>query len=235
MSIKTQKQIWEEEHAKMTTLPSMASQKPNFGVMELVDYLGPQLGNTIVTIVDVGCGKGRNAVYLASKGCNVSAIDYIETAIEEAKNLASTNSVIERINFYLGNIDQIWPFDSNSFDMAIDSFASIDIETLEGRIICRNEMHRTLKPNGLALVLVVSANDEWEQELIKSHPGSESNSTYWPQNGKFQKNYDEQELKDFYTANRQFSIVEFRNLSKPAFKLGRNYTSSNLWLLLRKI
>lgn len=233
--IKAQKQIWEEEHSKMTTLPSMASHKPASGVIELVDYLGPQIGSKFENVIDIGCGKGRNAVYLASKGCHVSAIDYIKSALEEAKNLAISNSVADSIDFYLGNIDQTWPFISESFDLAIDSFASIDIETLKGRKACRDEMYRTLKPNGLALVLVVSVEDEWEQELIKSYPGPEPNSTYWPQNGKFQKNYSEQELKDFYTLDGQFDVIELRLLSKPAFKLNKHYTSSNYWLLLKKL
>jgi hypothetical protein len=81
------------------------------------------------------------------------------------------------------------------------------------------------------LVTVCSANDEWEKELIAKYPGAEPNSTIWPQNGKFQKDYDEAELRKFYKA---FEIVELRKISKPAFKLGRNGMATNFWLVLRK-
>ena len=128
-------------------------------------------------------------------------------------------------------VDIDWQIDDNFFDLAIDSFSSIDIETKLGRERCRDEMYRTLKPGGYALVTVCSAEDEWEKELIASHPGPEPNSTIWPQNGKFQKDYDETELREFY---KTFDIVELKRISKPAFKLGRDGTATNLWVVLRK-
>lgn len=93
------------------------------------------------------------------------------------------------------------------------------------------EMLRTLKPGGYALVNVCSADDEWEKELIANHPGPEPNSTIWPQNGKFQKDYTEEELRETY---EDFEIMELRKISKPAFKLGRDGIATNLWLVLRK-
>ena len=37
------------------------------------------------TILDIGCGSGDNAIYLASKGFKVTGLDYSKTGIEEAK------------------------------------------------------------------------------------------------------------------------------------------------------
>ena len=107
----------------------------------------------------------------------------------------------------------------------------IDIETKVGREKCRDEMYRTLKPGGYALATVCSIDDEWEKELIANYPGPEVNSTIWPQNGKFQKDYDEAELREFY---KMFDVVELQTISKPGFKLGRNGTVTNLWAVLRK-
>jgi hypothetical protein len=53
-----------------------------------------------------------------------------------------------------------WRIGDNFFDIAVDSFSSIDIETREGREVCRNEMYRTLKPGGYGLITVCSAEDE---------------------------------------------------------------------------
>jgi hypothetical protein len=105
------------------------------------------------------------------------------------------------------------------------------VETEEGRKTCRDEMFRTLKPGGYALVNVVSSEDEWEKEMIKNNPGPEKNSVIWPENGKFQKNYDEAELREFYS---NFEIIDVRTIQKPAFKLGREGIATNLWMLLRK-
>ena len=107
-------------------------------------------------------------------------------------------------------MDEPWQFQDNFFDLAIDCFTSIDIETQSGRESYRNEMFRTLKPGGYALVVVTSIEDEIEQELIKHSPGPEKNSTIWP-NGKFQKNYDQEELISFY---QQFEIIELQTIRK---------------------
>ncbi len=50
--------------------------------------------------LDIGCGRGDNAIMLAMNGCDVTGIDLVEDAISDAK-------VIERhvkVNFVVGNI-----------------------------------------------------------------------------------------------------------------------------------
>lgn len=229
--MRRQQQIWLEEHTNQGSLPTMANVKPASGVILFTDYLKRQGLPFSGNAVDIGAGKGRNSVYLAELGFVVNALEYIEPAVEAAEQLAESKGVAKKIHFDLAEIDETWNFPNNYFDVAIDSFSSIDIETLQGRETCRDEMFRTLKPGGYALVTVCSADDEWEKELIANHPGTEPNSTLWPQNGKFQKDYDEQELRAFYES---FEIIELRKISKPAFKLGREGTATNLWLVLQK-
>ena len=209
----------------------MANVDPTSGVLLFCDWLREQKLPMNGKVVDIGAGKGRNAVHFAKLGFEVWALEYIQPALGAGKQLAQTQGVGDRTHFELAAIDEPWRISDNFFDIAIDSFASIDIETREGREVCRDEMFRTLKAGGYAFINVCSADDEWEKELIADHPGPESNSTLWPQNGKFQKDYDEEELCEFYKA---FEIVELKKLSKPAFKLGREGTATNLWLIVRK-
>lgn len=209
----------------------MANVEPASGVMLFVDYLKEHDIPLVGKAVDIGSGKGRNAVYLAKQGFEVWGIEYIQMAIAAAKNLAQEHSVLDKTHFECAEADTHWDFADNFFDIAIDSFSTIDIETKQGREICCNEMLRTLKPGGFAMVTVCSADDEWEKELIANHPGPEPNSTLWPQNGKFQKDYDEAELREFY---KSFEIVELKKISKPAFKLGSDGTATNFLLILRK-
>jgi SAM-dependent methyltransferase len=229
--MRKQQQIWHDEHANGQTLPTMANIEPASGVMLFTDYLRDNGLLTAGKAVDIGSGKGRNSIHLAKFGYEVWALEYIEPAIKIALQLAHINKVEDKIHFALAEVDSPWKIEDATFDIAVDSFSSIDIETREGREVCRDEMFRTLKPGGYALVTVCSADDEWEKELIAKHPGPEPNSTLWPQNGKFQKDYDETELRAFY---HRFEVIELRKISKSAFKLGRDGTATNLWLLLRK-
>lgn len=209
----------------------MANVEPASGVMLFTDWLKEHGVPLSGKAVDIGAGKGRNSVHLAKLGFEVWALEYIEPAIAAAKQLAVSSDVTDKIHFELAEVDTTWQFEGNFFDVAVDSFSSIDIETRQGREKCRDEMYRTLKPGGYALVTVCSADDEWEKELIANHPGPEPNSTLWPQNGKFQKDYDEAELREFYKA---FEVVELQKISKPAFKLGREGMATNFWMVLRK-
>ena len=227
--MRKQQKIWQLEHTRLNSIPSMASTEPSSGVISFVEFLREKGIDSPKKVIDVGCGQGRSAVYLAKEGFQVTGIDYIKEALEQTKKLADQNEV--SINLVEDEIDKTWPFEDNYFDIAVDSFSSIDIETKEGREVYRNEMLRTLKPGGYALVMVVSANDELESQMIKESPGAEKNSTIWPDNQKFQKDYDEQELREFY---KDFKILELKVISKPARKLGKDYTATNFWLVLQK-
>jgi SAM-dependent methyltransferase len=229
--MRKQQQIWHDEHTNEATLPAMAHVKPASGVVQFADYLKERDIPLSGKAVDIGMGKGRNSVHLAELGFEVWGLEYIELAIAAAKQLAENNDVAEKIHFELAELDTDWDIEDDFFDIAVDSFSSIDIETREGREKCRDEMYRTLKPGGSALVTVCSADDEWEKELIANHPGPEPNSTLWPQNGKFQKDYDEVELREFY---KMFEIMELKKMSKPVFKLGRNGVATNFWMVLKK-
>jgi len=230
--MRKQQDIWRIEHTNSATLPTMANTAPASGVVAFLDWVkkNTHIPNT-ARVVDIGCGQGRHAVYLAEQGYDVDALDYIEFARLRTRQLAQARNVAAKVKIHDADIDKIWPFSDNSFDLAIDSFSSIDIETKSGREMCRDEMYRTLKPGGYVLVSVCSADDEWESEMIAKHPGPEPNSTYWPTNGKFQKDYTKEELIDFYSI---FSLCELRAVKKPAYKLGRHGTATNFWLVLTK-
>lgn len=54
------------------------------------DYLDlKQMGAAI----DIGCGAGRDSVYLATQGWQVNAVDYLPDALEKVKQLALNNRV----------------------------------------------------------------------------------------------------------------------------------------------
>ena len=229
--MRKQQKIWQKEHTVKENIPAMNDTEPSSGVVTFIDYIKKHQLFTPGVAIDIGCGKGRNAVYLARQGYAVEAIDYIDEALAETRILAKENNVTDKVHIKNVEIDRPWPFDDERFDIAIDSFSSIDIETREGRKTYRDEMCRTLKQKGVAFIQVVSADDELENQIMQTSPGPEPNSVIWPQNDKFQKNYDETELREFY---KEFKILELKKISKPVSKLGKKYTATNFWIVLQK-
>jgi cyclopropane fatty-acyl-phospholipid synthase-like methyltransferase len=65
----------------------LQNDKPDESLIEIADKTKPH------NILELGCGEGRNAVYLAKRGFSVTAVDSSPVAIENAKKLANDISV----------------------------------------------------------------------------------------------------------------------------------------------
>jgi cyclopropane fatty-acyl-phospholipid synthase-like methyltransferase len=68
-------------------------------------------------VLELGCGPGRNAVYMAKKGCKVDALDIAENAIEWAKERAMEEGV--DIDFHCVSVFD-FDFEPHSYDFIYD-------------------------------------------------------------------------------------------------------------------
>jgi len=94
----------------------------------------------------VGDGEGRNAVWLAAQGLEVTLVDISPVGLDKALRLAHRHDCrIETIAADLTRWD--WPHDR--FDLAIEIFVHVPVA--DRRLIHR-AMAASLKPGGLALV-----------------------------------------------------------------------------------
>lgn len=107
--------------------------------------------------LDIGCGRGENAIMLAMNGCDVTGIDLAEIAISDAKAKAAERHV--NVNFVVGDVlrmDQL--FKESEFDVIIDSFL-FHIFTDEERPIFARQVYKMLKPGGKYFMLCFSDKD----------------------------------------------------------------------------
>lgn len=64
---------------------------------------------TIGTALDVACGQGAAAVWLARRGLDVAAFDVSPVAVERAHELAARTGVTERCRFEAADLDDGLP------------------------------------------------------------------------------------------------------------------------------
>ena len=71
--------FWEKAYQEDDTIAF--SSQPNITITEFEHLI-----NTQSNVLDVGCGEGQNAIYLAQKGYNVDAFDLSEYGIAKLKH-----------------------------------------------------------------------------------------------------------------------------------------------------
>lgn len=106
----------------------------------LIQLLNPEKTNRFL---DVGCGKGRHAIYLNKKGFDVTGIDLSKKSIACAK--LSEN---ETLHFYTHDMRKL--FRTNYFDVAVNLFTSFGyFENERDNYAVINSVSKALKPNGI--------------------------------------------------------------------------------------
>lgn len=103
-------------------------------------------------ILDLGCGKGYDSLYLTEKGFEVIASDYSEVAIE------NINQNIKNIETKLLDISKTLPFEDNSFDVIIANLSLHYFDEKTTKSVMK-EIKRILSPKGVLLARVNSTKD----------------------------------------------------------------------------
>ena len=98
-------------------------------------------------VLDVATGEGRNAVWLAQRGCRVTGIDISAKAIEKARRLAAESGV--EVRFEVEDVRQrSWVADA--FDAVVTIFIQFAAPA-ERRSVFEG-MQRTLRPGGVIVL-----------------------------------------------------------------------------------
>jgi SAM-dependent methyltransferase len=106
---------WETRYKNDEDLP-WDIQEP---AKELIEYFAaPPEGTSPHTVIEIGCGSGANALWLARNNCHVTATEISETALEKAKKRAMEANL--SIDFHLADICEGSPVAPGSQNFAFD-------------------------------------------------------------------------------------------------------------------
>lgn len=151
--------------------------------------------NPTMSALDLGCGNGRNLVFLAREfgmhgyGCDSSA-----AAIKEAKRLAEGTNLRFETRSMAGTYPDI---KDNSQMLGLDMMSSHFL-TAEERVLLRDEMYRMLRPGGYFFMKTfLKDGDLHTERLLSENPGPETGTYIHPVIGVAEYVYGETELIDF--------------------------------------
>jgi tellurite methyltransferase len=118
-------------------------------------------------ILDLGTGNGRNALYLAQLGHNVSAVDIRSEYITEARNYAqSLGSLALGVRFGVADITTtVYP--ENSFDAVFVTRVLQETPSKRAALGVIQTAQTAVKPRGLNFITAY-VGDEY-QKAVKPH------------------------------------------------------------------
>lgn len=111
--------------------------------------------------LDLGCGTGTNALYLARQGFAVTAIDVSRRAIALATRKARSAQLADRVRFVRGDVTQLprWAA-ANSIDLAYDIGCFHSLKA-EARARYVRALTTVLKPGAFYLLYAFEPQAEW--------------------------------------------------------------------------
>lgn len=150
--------------------------------------------NATTSAIDLGCGNGRNLVYLAeSYGMRGIGYDSSSAAIKEAQRLGAGH----KLEFQTRSMAGPLTVADETQSLALDMMSSHFLKQAE-RTFLRDEIHRVLKPGGfLFMKTFLKDGDLHTGRLIAENPGSEPGSYIHPVIGVQEYVYGEEELVTF--------------------------------------
>lgn len=150
-------QFWEERYASR---PQVWSGRANQVLVDLVSGFAPR------TALDLGCGEGGDAVWLAQQGWRVTAVDISTTAVERGRAAAADLGVpADRITWVAQDLAEWSP--GGTFDLVSAFFLQSPVELPRDEILRRAA--GAVAPGGYLLLVTHAAPPPWATALDSHH------------------------------------------------------------------
>lgn len=133
--------------------PPQWGTRPNAVLAGLVPVLAPFPG----TALDLGCGHGGDAFWLAARGWDVTAVDVSATALDRVAAGAGAAGAADRIHPVRHDLAETFP--EGSFDLVSASYFHTPVEIPRDEVLRRAA--RAVAPGGLLLVVEHASVAPW--------------------------------------------------------------------------
>ncbi len=136
--------------------PGSWLQHPIKTVREIVPLFD---GYKELRVLDLGCGIGRNSIYIAEQfrhiDCLVDCVDLLDVAIEKLLENATEHNVLSHINGITNSIEE-YEIQRNSYDLIMAISALEHIDSQESFLRKLSEIRDGVHKNGIVCLVVNS-------------------------------------------------------------------------------
>ncbi|NGO43761.1 SAM-dependent methyltransferase [Streptomyces ureilyticus] len=131
--------------------PAATDPRPNVRLTETVTGLPPG------DVLDLGCGEGGDALWLARRGWHVTAVDVSAVAIERLTGLAVSRGLDDRVAAERHDLRESFP--DGAFDLICAHYLHTPLD-LDRASVLRAAAH-ALRPGGRLLVVDHASTAPW--------------------------------------------------------------------------
>lgn len=233
-----QEEVWDREYRESKLLTK--DNKPQADVVRFVKFLtrasrkatagkekekGIEIENA--SVLDLGCGTGRNSFYFAELGAKkVVGLEISQTAIDIAKVNAQKAGLV--IEYYKKSIGEKFPFGNEDFEIILDVTSSNSLTEAE-REVYLSETHRVLAPGGYFFVKALcKEGDDNAKHLLKNFPGKETDTYIMPELGVTERVWSREDFVTTY--EKYFTILRMEKKTSYSRMNNRVY-KRNFWII----
>lgn len=151
--------MWTDEYISKQILDIHLNKEVDLGsrkeesIIKTVDWILDSVDNPNMEVLDLGCGPGLYSKKLASRGHNVTGIDFSASSINFARADAEKNGV--KINYVKEDYLNM-EFEESSFDLVILIYTDLGVLLPEQRNTLISKIYRCLKPGGVFIFDVLN-------------------------------------------------------------------------------
>lgn len=131
--------------------------EPSLFAQVVLSYILKRRGNSPVTpsLLELGCGNGRDRIYFAQNGIDVTAIDQVD----EICRLRNRFKSCKNLNFIREDFTDFPGYLSEKYDFIYSRFTLHSIREDEANTLLKN-VHDNLKTGGKLFIEARSVNDD---------------------------------------------------------------------------
>lgn len=197
--------FWDHEYSNPENLKLSADQSEDLEkfVRFMIRTTNKEYLNELTDVLDVGCGNGRNLIYLSRTfGNSGTGYDISSAAISQAKAASAGLPLSYEARSIAGTLS----LPDNSVGIALDMMTSHFLNKAE-RLLLREEIFRVLKPGGfLFMKTFLKDGDKHTERLLQEHASKENDTYIHPVIGSAEFVYSEVVLLDFL--GERFEIIK---------------------------